>query len=87
MSSSIYDPSAIMLLSEAFVDVLRIVTNSATRPLTKSEEEVFSRRIIENLMKVFELGVRDRSTLILAGLEEIPFSTDTDGKETHFRVM
>jgi hypothetical protein len=37
-------------------------------------------------MKVFELGVRDRAALILAGLEGLPFSTDSDGREVDSRA-
>jgi hypothetical protein len=86
MPPSDYDSYALMLLSEIFIDVLRIVTNSASRPLTQTEEDFFGRIIADNLMKVFELGVRDRAALILAGLEGLPFSTDSDGREVDSRA-
>lgn len=76
MSFSVYDTSAIQLLSAALGDTMQVVKNSAARPLSEGETASLSKQITYNLMRVFDLGERDPSALNRAALEGICVSTD-----------
>jgi hypothetical protein len=71
---SAYDSDDIRLLSTAMSDALETAGKSENRPLSEIETANFSRRIAENLMRVFDSGEREPSALKRAAFEGISVS-------------
>lgn len=77
--SSVYDTPAIRILSAAHYAAMHEVKHCATRPLNEDETGKISKRITDNLMRVFDLGERDASALNRAALEGLSASPQSSG--------
>jgi hypothetical protein len=66
------------LLSAALSSALGIVRNYAGGPLTETETSDFTKRLADNLMKVFDSGERDSAALNRAALKGILWASNIE---------
>ena len=71
MPFSAYDSHAIRLLSAALSDALEVVRATLGGRLTEDEASDFTKKLAENLLRVFDSGERDPAALKQAALEGI----------------
>jgi hypothetical protein len=65
---SVYDSDGLRLLSGALSLSLDIVRKCAGGPITASETSDFTKRLTQNLMRIFDSGERNSKVLMLAAL-------------------
>lgn len=73
MPFSVYDPSAVKLLSAVLADVM-LIANSSVDP-TPSESDL-RKRLADNLMRAFDRGERDPLVLKRVALDGMHLSAD-----------
>jgi hypothetical protein len=71
MSFSSYDVHGLRLLSHAHSEAMASLQKRLGRPFSDSEDAYLSSRLVENLSKAYDSGVREPSALQAAALYRV----------------